>query len=79
MHAFFATYDLRLSVYFTTLFMHSFEELPLELLRSSLWNCAILFTTLSPSKTFCQSSDFKLSIVCLNYNSGFLNGSSGAL
>ena len=79
MHAFLATCDLKLSVCFTTLLMHSLAAVPPEAASKCLWNIAIRFTTLRLSNTVYQSSDLRLSILCLNYNSAFRRGSSGAL
>ena len=50
--AFFATWDLRLSVCLTTFLMHSFYEVPLDVDSRFLWNIATLLTTLSESNTF---------------------------
>ena len=78
-HAFLATCDLKLSVYFTTLLMHSLPAVPLEAASRCLWNSAIRLTTFRLSNTVYQSSDLRLSMLCLNCNSGFRRGSSGAL
>lgn len=71
MHAFLATWDLKLSVCLTTDLMHSLDYRPWlddDMGSRFLWNMAILFTTLRPSKTFCQSSDFKFSALCFNWS-----------
>ena len=82
MHAFLATWDLKLSVCLTTDLMYSLDCKPWlddDMGSRFLWNNAILLTTFRPSKTFCQSSDFKFSALCFNWSSGLRRGSSGAL
>ena len=79
MQAFFATWDLRLSVCLTTFLMHSFYPVPLYKDSRFLWNIATLLTTFSASNTFCQSSDLRLVIAYLNWFSGLCKGSSGVV
>ena len=76
MQAFLETWDLKLSVCFTISLIASFYP---GLAKISLWNNATLLIILRLSKIFCQSSVFRFWILCLNYCSGFLRGSSGAL
>ena len=63
--AFFATWDLRLSVCLTRFLMHSFYEVPPYIDSRFLWNIATLLTTFSASNTFCQSSDLRLTYAYL--------------
>ena len=77
--AFLATWDLKLSVCFTTFLIVSFWEVPVCTERRFLWNIATLLTTFKESNTFYQSSDFRLVWACLYWLSGLCSGSSGVV